>query len=240
MLFRRFAGDNHKLRGDLGRLQRWQGRGCTPSKGRGAFARWCARVLLCSAGGSAVSLHMRRAMRELFMVTLSDPAAYLAEHYIYEVNMLRWTYNSLLNTRQGFEANALIESFCVHARALLDFYKSSPKGDDIVASFFVSSGNFVPKNTAALPRVLRERINKQIAHLTAEREKPLKKIDGADRTALISAIEADHASFKNSVDSQYLGCFANELPSGGPQLVVGGSPASATGHIQIHQSGNSS
>lgn len=156
------------------------------------------------------------------MVTLNNPAAYLAEHYIYEVNMLRETHRQLASATDTCLRNALMESFCVHARALLDFYKSMPRGDDVVATHFVPSSQFTAAATAQLPNDLRTRVNKQIAHLTASRENST-KIDGQDRQTLLNAIDADHASFKAAAvsQSQYSNCFDGEIqyvavPDGGP------------------------
>jgi len=144
-----------------------------------------------------------------------DPVFYLSEHYVYEVNMLRWTYHALAVATDRFCINVLIESFCVHARALLDFYESCPrKPDDVVATDFITVITLRPFDAAAtsrLPTDVRTRVNKQIAHLTAGRENA-KKINEADRLALLRAIEVDHAAFKNAVDKKYEHCFGKEIP----------------------------
>lgn len=167
------------------------------------------------------------------MATLNDPAAYLAEHYVYEVNMLRWTHAMLAGTPEGFNANALIESFCVHARALMDFYKCTPQQDDVTALDFISSGQFNASATSQVPSDVRIRVNKQIAHLTASRENPPQKVDGQDRQTLLNAIEADHTAFKNAVDTQYAQCFGDEKTFTATVVAVGSSPASATNHVQF-------
>jgi len=139
-----------------------------------------------------------------------DPVAYLAEHYVYEVNMLRATHWLLASAADQALANALIESFCVHARTLLDFFKSNPIGDDVVATHFVTAGHFRATATSQLSADVRTRVNKQVVHLTASRENAI-KINDVDRLALLTAIEADHKAFKNAVDPQYANCFVGEL-----------------------------
>lgn len=106
------------------------------------------------------------------MSLLNDPVAYLAEHYVYEVYMLRRTYGELLNETDQFRINLLIESFCLHARSLLDFYKCSPapRSDDVVATHFIASGQFQAPGSAVLAAGPRAKVNKQIAHMTASRE----------------------------------------------------------------------
>lgn len=181
------------------------------------------------------------------MATLSDPVAYLSEHYVYEVNMLRWTHAMLAMVPESFPANALIESFCVHARALWDFYSppQNPQRDDVLARDFATSWTHTTTATSQLATDLRTRINKQIAHLTTGRENPSKKVDTADRQALLTAIEADHAAFKSAVDQQFANCFIDELkstltiqvPAQGSLHLPSGSP-SATNAVQF--SGTSS
>lgn len=166
------------------------------------------------------------------MTTLNDRAAFLTEHYVYEINMLRWTHATLAGTEEGFLANSLIESFCVHARALMDFYNSNPRADDIVATHFIRSGQFSANAISLIPTDIRTRVNKQIAHLTAARENPSKKVDDADRQTLLTAIETDHTAFKQAVDSQYANCFSREQTFVATVLAVGQSPASATNQIQ--------
>lgn len=152
------------------------------------------------------------------MAKLNDPVAYLAEHYVYEINMLRTTYHALNSPRlllisgdtfSWCVKNALIEAFSIHARVLLDFYLCNPRNDDVVATDFTVPGATVGSNTAGLPSDLKVKINKQVAHLTATRENTV-KIDDSDRQTLFNAIEADHVAFKAAVRPQFSGCFSKE------------------------------
>jgi len=59
------------------------------------------------------------------------------EHLPYEIDMLRSTYHRLANLPNIDTdiRNALIESFCVHARALLDFFSNrSTDATDAIAT----------------------------------------------------------------------------------------------------------
>ncbi len=57
-------------------------------------------------------------------MTLPGRATYLKEHYVYELNMLRLTNEHIKAATEQVLKNVLIESFCVHARTLIDFYNN--------------------------------------------------------------------------------------------------------------------
>ncbi len=73
------------------------------------------------------------------------------------------------------QGNALIESFAVHLRALLDFFylESSKNDDDILAVHFFNDPNVweaaKPKLTPAELRAIKTRVKKEVAHLTYKR-----------------------------------------------------------------------
>jgi len=69
--------------------------------------------------------------------------------------------------------NALLESFVIHARVLIDFfYALNPQKDDVIAEDFLSSPdvwrNERPKLSERLSEA-KERANKHLAHLTYQR-----------------------------------------------------------------------
>ncbi len=106
---------------------------------------------------------------------------YSSEHLRYEVDMFLWlaqvcgggakigagSYGD--TTRLS---NALIESFVVHLRNLVDFlYIDTPQKTDIVAADFCAAGMWRgvrPPLSASLEKA-RTRANKEIAHLTTDR-----------------------------------------------------------------------
>ena len=103
----------------------------------------------------------------------------IEEHLPYEVDMLRGTYQRLCildQTGPETEAreqqicrHALIEAFCIHGRALLDFFSNTGKGDDALAQDF-TNGYIPPFDQTQEPlKSLRTKLNKQIFHLTKNR-----------------------------------------------------------------------
>jgi hypothetical protein len=105
------------------------------------------------------------------MTTILEEIA--KKHLPYEIDMLRQTYRKLVEGQVPDEVvgNALIESFCVHARSLLDFFESRPnkRDDDYVATDFTSI--FVPRINQSIDpfKTLRTKLNKEIFHLTGGR-----------------------------------------------------------------------
>ncbi len=94
------------------------------------------------------------------------------EHLLYEFGMLRETAQKLGNRHHsddGIVENALLESFTVHARTLLDFfYGERRKPDDALAADFFDGNIWErsrPKLSGRLGEVNR-RVGKEIAHLT--------------------------------------------------------------------------
>lgn len=101
------------------------------------------------------------------------------EHLQYEVRMLFETMIALQNLprtdsptpEQWCTNNALIESFLIHARALIDFLYThpSPKKRDVLAKHFLEDPAKWKKEHYNLPPLLheaRERAHKEVAHLS--------------------------------------------------------------------------
>lgn len=98
---------------------------------------------------------------------------YSQEHLLYEFQMFRWVGQSL-NQDKGFLLSALLESFAIHLRNLIDFFYTQPaeaRNDDVVASdFFDAPTGWAP---GAIPKSLqdaRERANKEVSHITYKRK----------------------------------------------------------------------
>jgi len=105
---------------------------------------------------------------------------FLREHLSYEVEMLRGTAEKLLAIVLHDQAvgkkdyafadltlrNALLESFTVYARALLDFLYPPPnaRDDDALATHYVE--DWAPPEFQPPLDLLRGRVGKEIAHLT--------------------------------------------------------------------------
>ncbi len=104
----------------------------------------------------------------------------IEEHLPYEIDMLRRTYMQLSVVckvspdRETDEQRAtrctLTESFCVHARSLIDFFADEKRGTDAVACEFTDN-RFVRLDRSKEPiKSIRDtKLNKQIFHLTKNR-----------------------------------------------------------------------
>lgn len=100
-----------------------------------------------------------------------------SDHLFYEIAMLNGLAQGLASGIAGESVinNALLESFAVHARALLDFlYRDEPRyEDDVVAQHFFATpeqwANARSAKTKTLERVHR-RVAKEVAHLTYARQ----------------------------------------------------------------------
>ena len=99
------------------------------------------------------------------------------KHLIYEIEMLKGTMKHLEAEKdnKGVIYYALIESFAVHARALMHFlYPAGQiKEGDVIAKDFFRSTECLPLDCLNEPEgcfEARQRVNKEIAHLTYDRQ----------------------------------------------------------------------
>jgi hypothetical protein len=103
-----------------------------------------------------------------------------SEHLLYELQMLFGTARLLARLEIAGESdfqdvvvyNALLESFTIHGRALLDFlYNDNPYKDDIIASDFFDPGYWLLKRPAKSPllKTFHNDVHKRVAHLSYHR-----------------------------------------------------------------------
>lgn len=98
-----------------------------------------------------------------------------SEHLYYEF----WMFSSLANglslnlIGDGPIGNAMLESFVIHLRSVIDFlYLERPKPDDVIAvDFFDESGQWekIRPNLSPILDNVKHRVGKEIAHLTYQR-----------------------------------------------------------------------
>ena len=113
------------------------------------------------------------------------------KHVGYELDMLVYTFDKLLlveplvtRSFQAGQVNALIETFCIHARNL-----------DLKAATFADS-RYKPRPNDKERKNLISRINKQISRLTEQRTSVAdEKISSADRAMLYSILIAEADNF---------------------------------------------
>ena len=126
---------------------------------------------------------------------------------LYELHIFRWVAANL-PPEKGFLLSALLESFAIHLRNLIDFFYTppgNPRNDDLVAAdFFDSSSAW---NSGAIPKSLsdaRERANKEISHITYRRKSatdPTKPWPVAD---LFNEIQSVAQKFTSGASSKKL------------------------------------
>lgn len=147
----------------------------------------------------------------------------IEEHLPYEIDMLRGLYGqfgkvnpSLDEFNQKVQYYAQINSFCVHARALLDFFADQRKDQtDAIASDF-SSGYKPTFDQAKEPlKTLRTKLNKQIFHLTKDRTVvPAQKFQpDTDAQEVMKVIEPAIAHFTACLapDFKHFKCFTSPI-----------------------------
>ncbi len=94
----------------------------------------------------------------------------------------------------GLQQNAWLEATLIHTRQLLDFFEDSKRSvykgrenDDILAIDF----GFTPR-PIALDRIFRERLNKDLAHLSYSRRQRIGAAKSWDLTKLQPLLERSH------------------------------------------------
>jgi len=134
-----------------------------------------------------------------------------SNHLYYEVWMLESTASVLATGRleQGPFANALLESFIIHVRAVMDFlYAHKPQEDDVKAEDFFDTPDQWINTRPQLSQTLstaKYRAGKEVAHLTYARlrvtpeTKPWLFVDIANEVTVVMN------SFLNAVDKNRLG-----------------------------------
>jgi hypothetical protein len=132
-----------------------------------------------------------------------------SDHLYYEIQMLRGTMKLLATGTIGqLLSNALIESFTVHTRTLIHFlYPSRPYPTDVLAEDFFNAGDWV-KNRPDEPeefRAVRDRVNKEIAHLTYDRQIVTPELKGWNFVALGNEILEIMQFFMGAIPKQLLG-----------------------------------
>lgn len=140
------------------------------------------------------------------MTTNKKPAPHLkeeffTEHFPFEISMLRATYELARAPKPAAEHNALVESFLMHARNLIEFYKDRPSCDFDPRMFTVASyqlnKDFIPDSVVA-------RINRQTSHLTAKRiSHASDELGPRDWTLILRALEEEMNRFAKALTRDY-------------------------------------
>ncbi len=141
----------------------------------------------------------------------------MADHLAYEVEMLAmagieasWP---VVDDEGKLRRNLGIESFALHARALLHVF--CPEGriadDDVLATDFRPDPSKWPQSPGSALDTLRQRTGKQIAHLTWERLKLTAEERAWKVPDVFAALEALLGTFIGAVDRSLLGAHADRV-----------------------------
>ena len=142
-----------------------------------------------------------------------------SEHLFYEF----WMFNSLAQAMasglfgQGVLNNAALESFTLHARAMLDFlYAEKPQADDVIAEdYFDKPSQWLtvrPEKTETL-KVIHKRVGKEVAHLTYARLEVTAEAKQWPFIKIASEINSVFDAFLNNVAENRLGSNVNSVAS---------------------------
>jgi hypothetical protein len=109
---------------------------------------------------------------------------------------------------QGAVNNAVLESFTIHARVLLDFlFADKPRSDDIIAEDFFAEPEEWAVLRGVMPPALVEvnrRVGKEVAHLTYSRLEVTPSEKSWQFLEIASDMENVMARFCNHVSPEYL------------------------------------
>jgi hypothetical protein len=110
---------------------------------------------------------------------------------------------------EGPVRNALLESFTIHARGLLQFFFSNqPRPDDMVAADFLPSSAVWDAARGAMPEVLANlgaRVGKEVAHLTYGRLLVTEDAKPWSFIAVVEALSVVAGTFHSAVPANVLG-----------------------------------
>ena len=141
-----------------------------------------------------------------------DEVRAASDHLYYEIQMLQGTMAILATaaTGQSILSNALIESFTIHARVLMHFLypTGSIQPSDVLAEdFFDDVGHWlaIRPDEPAVFRTARGRVNKEIAHLTYDRQLITPELKGWNFVALGNEILKIVQIFVSAIPQQLLG-----------------------------------
>jgi hypothetical protein len=140
------------------------------------------------------------------VTTNKKPAPHLKEdffneHLPYEISMLRATYDLARAQKPATEHNAAVESFLLHARNLIEFFRDRPSCD-FDPRMFTNAGYRLNKDFIADALALR--VSSQISHLTARRiSQAADELGPRDWALILRALEEETSRFVKALTKDY-------------------------------------
>lgn len=125
----------------------------------------------------------------------------ISNHVIYEIKMLIET--SQMEGKNCNQHNAILESFLIHTRNLIDFLWRNPKyPDDVSVNDFLND-DFLELSDE-IHKDLTNKISKHLAHITYTRNKP-KENKGWEKEKILNIVHQRLDEFFCRVDKDLLG-----------------------------------
>lgn len=144
---------------------------------------------------------------------MTDKTKFISEHVLYTVDQMQGTRLALRNDHDPILRNALIESFCISARALIDF--TLGKNGENATDY---ADGYIPWANGRVSKDLTRRLSHQIAHLTLKRtEAESEKLDGRAREDLYVAVITEMEVFRKCLKAEYKPYLAEPFELLGPQ-----------------------
>jgi hypothetical protein len=116
--------------------------------------------------------------------------------------MLRTSFDRLKLEHDQFLNNALIETFCLHARALLEFYAGSNRRNAHARLFTDKQYVCLDLRPGTRAKKLKDMLDQQLSHLSLKRDST-KQIDVPERAELFELINNEHQRFKKHLTSKW-------------------------------------
>jgi hypothetical protein len=142
-----------------------------------------------------------------------------SDHLYYEFWMLHSLASGLASgiAGQGPLHNALIESFVIHVRALIDFlYPNRPKADAVIAADFFNTQKEWDKLRPDQSKILKKakrRAHKEVAHLSYDRQKVTMEEKGWNFLEISLEIQEVMKIFLTNINKNILGsCWKESIP----------------------------
>jgi hypothetical protein len=163
------------------------------------------------------------------MAPLPSASEILGHHYTYELDMLEDTYGLIRDTQ--IKQNAFMESFCIHARNLIEFFRGD--GRQYVET------SYTPFATAK-SRIdkLNQILNQQIAHLDIKKRvvNDDEKISNETRYELLKILAKESIEFREHLKPEFREAISKRTlddpsftPAAPPAWTSFSSPSSPSG-----------
>jgi hypothetical protein len=142
---------------------------------------------------------MRKNLTEAELLQFSD------EHLFHELNMTFQTAAALTDSKPCPVTSALIESFAIHARNLIEFLCIRPKDGYVAAEhFFENPGDWNAKMPPALAKIY-GRASAEVSHLTTDRQSGIPPEKEWNPDSVIKEIEPIARDFATRASLKRLG-----------------------------------